>query len=172
MINPIDWISSSKICAWPSPLSFFALFLELSSSLHHHHLLLLHPSSIPPDSVCFYLIFTFQSSFDCVLIPLFRLIALLFPILGCAKFEPFKLFPTNFGSFLCNRLPNLRLAFSGAKGIYLPLVGKIDFNFSFSQSSADYQVYLQHWFCSFGWSLVSSYALWIRIFLCGRNVAL
>ncbi|KAL0554849.1 hypothetical protein IC582_008777 [Cucumis melo] len=41
----------------------------------------------------------------------------------CAKFEPFTLFPTNFGSFLCNRLPNLRLAFSGAKGIYLPLIG-------------------------------------------------
>lgn len=170
MINPIDWISSSKICAWPSNRSFFALFLELSSSLHLHHLLL---PSIPPDSVCFYLIFTFQSSFDCVLIRLFRPIALLFPILGCAKFEPFTLFPTNFGSFLCNRLPNLRLAFSGAKGIYLPLIGEIDFfNFSISQSSAEYQVYLQHWFCSFGWSLVSSYALWIRIFIYGRNIAL
>ncbi|XP_038903549.1 uncharacterized protein LOC120090109 [Benincasa hispida] len=44
----------------------------------------------------------------------------------CVKFQHFKSFPTNFGSLLCNRISNFRLAFSGANGIYLrksPLIG-------------------------------------------------
>lgn len=48
------------------------------------------------------------------------------PRFCCLKFEPFKSFPTNFGSLLCNRVSNRGLAFSGAKGIYQrksPLIG-------------------------------------------------
>lgn len=49
--NQIDWICSSKICAWPSPQGFFARSPELWCSLRLHLL----TSSIPPDSVCFML---------------------------------------------------------------------------------------------------------------------
>ncbi|XP_008443552.2 uncharacterized protein LOC103487112 isoform X2 [Cucumis melo] len=77
----------------------------------------------------------------------------------CAKFEPFTLFPTNFGSFLCNRLPNLRLAFSGAKGIYLPLIDRL---IDASQEDIDTSDYVKS--AKNFWEL--ALRLWLPFLLC------